>query len=315
MTTGFPEPGTMGVPRLGATGGAEGSSGLGATGGTVGFLGLGVMGGPMAANLAKAGTDLIVWSRTPERPAPPGAVRAADPAEVFRRAGIVILMLSGAEAIDSVLTPVLPLAGDRLVVHMGTTAPEYSASLGARIEAAGGHYVEAPVSGSRGPAEAGTLVAMLAGDPAELDRVRPVLAPMCAATFDCGAVPGALLMKLAVNTYLISMVTGLAEAFHFAGGHGLDLATLRAVLDAGPMASTVSRAKTAKLLDGDYTVQASVRDVLMNNELIVAAARAAKLPSPLLDVCRDLYAETAAQGRGATDMAAVVHAITARATA
>ncbi|MFG1992974.1 NAD(P)-dependent oxidoreductase [Actinoplanes sp. NPDC048988] len=274
---------------------------------TVGFLGLGVMGGPMAANLAKAGTDLIVWSRTPSRETPPGAVRAATPAEVFERAQIVIMMLSGAEAIDSVLDPAL-LDG-HLIVHMGTTAPDYSAGLRDRVEKAGARYVEAPVSGSRGPAEAGTLVAMLAGQAEQLDVVRPLIAPMCGDTFDCGPVPGALLMKLAVNTYLISMVTGLAEAFHFAEGHGLDPVTLRRVLDAGPMASPVSRVKAAKLVDGDFTVQASIRDVLMNNELIVGAARTAM---PLLTRCRALYTEARDQGYGDADMAAVVHAIATR---
>ena len=190
---------------------------------TVGFLGLGVMGEPKAANLARAGTDLIVWSRSPRRPAPPGAHRAADPAEVFAAADVVIVMLAGAAAIDEVLrrgTPAFAaLVAGRLLVPMGTTAPEYSAGLAADVRAAGGRYVEAPVSGSRGPAEAGQLVAMLAGDPADVDRVRPLLAPLCRETFDCGPPPGALLMKLAVNTFLISTVTGLAEAFHFAAGH------------------------------------------------------------------------------------------------
>ncbi|XVV17118.1 NAD(P)-dependent oxidoreductase [Actinoplanes sp. CA-131856] len=274
---------------------------------TVGFLGLGVMGAPMAANLAKAGTDLIVWSRTASKPAPPGAERAATVAEVFERAGTVILMLAGADAIDSVLDP--SLIEGHLIIHMGTTAPEYSAGLRERVEKAGGRYVEAPVSGSRGPAEAGSLVAMLAGEAEELDVVRPLIAPMCGETFDCGPVPGALLMKLAVNTYLISMVTGLAEAFHFAEGHGLDPVTLRRVLDAGPMASTVSQVKAAKLVDGDFGVQASARDVLMNNELIVGAARTAM---PLLAVCRALYRETVDQGHGHEDMAAVVHAIASR---
>src|SRR6185436_19502997 len=106
--------------------------------------------------------------------------------------------------------------------------------------------------------------------------------------------PRALLMKLAVNTFLISMVTGLAEAFHFAGAHGLDAERLRAVLDAGPMASTVSRAKARKLTDADFEVQASIRDVLENNRLIVESARSAGLASPLLDACHALYSETTA---------------------
>src|SRR5689334_9297681 len=103
----------------------------------LGFLGLGVMGRPMAANLAAAGTDLVVWSRSPRTATPPGAARAGTAAEVFARAGIVIVMLAHAEAIDSVLgrgTPAFAstVAG-HTVVHMGTTAPAYSAGLGAAV--------------------------------------------------------------------------------------------------------------------------------------------------------------------------------------
>jgi 3-hydroxyisobutyrate dehydrogenase len=149
---------------------------------------------------------------------------------------------------------------------------------------------------------------MVAGEAQDLSRVRPLLAPMCKQVIDCGAVPGALLMKLAVNTFLISMVTGLAEAFHFAEGHGLDVGVLRRVLDAGPMASAVSRGKAGKLVDADFAVQAAISDVLNNSELIVAAARRRGLASPLLDASRDLYAWAAAHGHAAEDMAAVVHA-------
>jgi 3-hydroxyisobutyrate dehydrogenase len=279
----------------------------------VGFLGLGVMGTPMATNLVRAGVDLLVWNRSPK--AVPGARVAAAPAEVFERAEVVFVMLADAEAIDGVLgrgTTAFGQVAGRTVVHMGTTAPGYSAALGADIAAAGGRYVEAPVSGSRGPAEAGQLVAMIAGDEGDKERVRPLLAPMCREVVDCGAVPDGLLMKLAVNTFLISMVTGLAEAFHFAEGHGLDAGTLRAVLDAGPMASVVSEVKAAKLAEGDFAVQASIRDVHYNNRLIVEAAERRGLASPLLTACRELYAETAALGHDAADMAAVIHAIRGR---
>ena len=280
----------------------------------VGFLGLGIMGEPMARNLAAAGVPLVAWSRTP-KPIP-GVSLAARPADVFARARTVLLMLAHADAIDAVLGRGGPefaaMVGGHTIVHMGTTSPEYSAALQADVLAAGGRYVEAPVSGSRAPAAAGDLVAMLAGEAAAVREVRPLLAPMCREVVDCGAVPQALLMKLAVNLFLISMVTGLAEAAHFAERHGLDLERLRGVLDAGPMASAVSRMKAAKLVDRDFTVQASARDVLMNNRLIAEAARAAGIASPLLDACHQLFGETVALGHGAEDMAAVVRALEAR---
>src|SRR5215212_7077008 len=127
----------------------------------VGFVGLGLMGLPMALNLARAGTPLVVWNRTAARAEPLralGAHVAADPAEVF------------------------------------------------------------------GAAE---LVAMLAGAPGTVARIRPLLGPMCRQTVVCGPVPSGLLMKLAVNIFLITTVTGLAEAHHFARAQGLDLQTFR----------------------------------------------------------------------------------------
>jgi 3-hydroxyisobutyrate dehydrogenase len=284
-----------------------------------GFIGLGVMGQPMALRLARAGTPLVVWNRTAARCEPlreAGASVAADPAEVFQRARTVVLMLADGAAIDAVLGRGTPrfagqLAG-RTVVHMGTTSPGYSRALEADIQEAGGRYVEAPVSGSRGPAEEGRLVVMLAGQQASVAEVRPLLAPLCHQTFACGAVPGALLMKLAVNIFLITQVTGLAEAFHFADRHDLDRRRFLDVLDAGPMASTVSRTKAGKLLARDFSVQAAILDVLKNNCLIAEQARSSSLASPLLDVCHALYGETAALGHGDADMAAVLYAIEAR---
>lgn len=285
----------------------------------LGFVGLGVMGQPMALNLARSGAELIVWNRSPDRCEAlrqAGASVADSARAVFERCETVILMLASEAATDAVLGRGSPdfvnrVAG-RTIVGMGTFPPTYSQGLEADILAAGGLYAEAPVSGSRKPAEAGQLVAMLAGSRRAVDAVRPLLQPMCRETFDCGAVPGALRMKLAVNLFLITMVTGLAESFHFAERNGLKLDQLTAILAAGPMASDVSRIKAAKLAAGDFDVQASITDVLKNNRLIFEEARRAGLASPLLDVCYALYGETEAGGHGGEDMAAVIRAIEAR---
>ncbi len=285
----------------------------------VGFVGLGLMGQPMALNLVRAGAPLIVWNRTAARCEPlreAGAEVAGGPDEVFAKAGVVILMLADEAAVDAVLARgtadfAARVAG-RVVVHMGTTEPEFSRGLEASVRAAGGGYVEAPVSGSRVPAEQGRLVAMLAGAARDVDAVRPLLAPLCQETFTCGAVPDALLTKLAVNLFLITMATGLAEAFHFADRHGLDRGRFLDVLDAGPMASAVSRMKAPKLLTRDFTAQAAAGDVLKNNRLIAQAARRAGLASPLLDVCHVLFHETVAGGHGGEDMVAVLRALEAR---
>ncbi|WP_341772334.1 NAD(P)-dependent oxidoreductase [Burkholderia gladioli] len=285
----------------------------------VGFIGIGVMGQPMALNLARAGIELVIWNRSPERCAPlreAGAQVADTLDEVYRQARIVILMMATDEALDAVLgrgTPAFAArVADHLIVHMGTVSAEYSRGLDADIRAAGGRYVEAPVSGSRKPAEAGQLVAMLAGELADVEEVRPLLKPMCHESVVCGPVPTGLLMKLSVNTFLIPMVTAVAEASHLARRYGLDMQQFQKVLDAGPMASAVSRVKIDKLVREDFEVQASIADVLKNNRLAAEAARSANLASPLLDTCFELYTETLKLGHGGEDMAAVVRAIEAR---
>jgi len=108
------------------------------------------------------------------------------------------------------------------------------------------------------------------------------------------------------------MVTGLCEAAHFADRNGLDMELFRSVLDAGPMASSVSQVKLAKLVARDFEVQAAIHDVLKNNQLVAQAARSARLASPLLDACHALFAQTADTGLGQEDMVAVVRALEAR---
>ncbi len=277
------------------------------------------MGEPMALNLAKAGARLLVWNRSPAKSAllaKAGAAGAQDAAEVFARCEVVILMLLDAAALDSVLArgqgAFEHRVKGRTLINMATPPPGYSKALEADVRAAGGRYVEAPVSGSRKPAETGQLVAMLAGEPEVVQSVRPLLAPMCRDAIGCGPVPNALYMKLAVNLFMIAMVTGLAEAVHFAERHGLDLGQLVAVLDASPMGSDVSRVKAAKLVGRDFAVQAAISNVLQNVRLIADAAREAGVASPVLDVCHALYRETEALGLAGADMVAVIRAIEAR---
>lgn len=287
----------------------------------VAFLGLGHMGEPMAGNLLRTGQALTVWNRSPSaaaRLAAQGATVAPSAAEALRGADAAILMLANAEAIDAVLErgtrQFRAFVSGRLIIHMGTTAPAYSAALEADIRAASGRFVEAPVSGSRRPAEDGALVGMLAGKDDAVADALPLVAPMCSQTFNCGAVPSALQMKLAVNLYLVTLLAGLSEAANFAAGLGLDLQLFRTILDAGPMASGVSRGKLEKIVHGDFSVQAAVDAVHLNSRLIADDARAAGIATPLLLASERLLAAACAQGLGQEDVAAVVKTLAAART-
>ena len=285
----------------------------------IGFIGLGVMGQPMALNMAKAGMKLIVWNRSPERT---GALRAAGATvassidEVFARARVIILMMVNEAALDTVLQrgteDFSKLLSGHIVISMGSNAPDYSRELSAEIVAVGGQYVEAPVSGSQKPAEAGELVSMLGGDPSTIEKIRPLLAPMCRKTVSCGPVGSALVMKLAVNLYLNTMLVGLAEAVHFADEQGLDLMRFKDAIDAGPMACDVTRVKIPKLIARDFSVQAATADAFNSTRLIATAARAAGLATPLLDLSSDLYGESVELGNGRLDMVSVLESIEQR---
>jgi 3-hydroxyisobutyrate dehydrogenase len=285
----------------------------------IGFIGLGVMGQPMALNLVNAGISLVVWNRSRQRCEAlhaVGAKVARSPADVFKQAQIVIVMLFDSTVIDSVLgrgtAAFAIMVAGRTIINTSSTSPVYSRGLEVDVRAAGGRYVEAPVSGSKVPAETRQLVAMLAGDEAVVEEVRPLLQPMCREAIFCGPVGNALLMKLSVNLFMLVLVASLAEAVHFADRQGLNLMHLQAVLDAGPMASNVSRLKIAKMISRDFTVQAGISDAWNSTRLITAAARTANISSGLLDLSQSLYGEAAALCQGEVDMAAVLRAIEVR---
>jgi 3-hydroxyisobutyrate dehydrogenase len=278
----------------------------------VGFIGLGVMGEPMARNLLRSGQALIVWNRSPGKSEvlhQLGAAVAASIDAVFDQTRVVMLSLLNEQAIDWVLdrgsTNFAARMRGKILVNLGTTSPEYSQRLAEQIRCVGGTYVEAPVSGSRGPAESGQLIGMLAGPAGTMAAVAALLAPLCSEVFQCGEVPNALRMKLAVNHYLIATVTALAETVHAARAANIDLRTLQRVLDAGPMASTVSRSKLTKMIEQDLAPQAAIRDVQNIARLVAQQCADAGASAPIIDLCAALFRNADQHGLGELDMAAV----------
>lgn len=283
---------------------------------SIGFIGLGAMGEPMALNLARRYGRLTVWNRTREKCATlleAGCQVASSTSALCADSEVVFLMLIDGRAMDAALgrgtDQFRQNVAGRVVVNTATVSPRYSKSLEADIRSAGGAYVEAPVSGSRKPAELGHLVAMLAGDPSAVTQVEPLFAPLCRTTVRCGAVPSALTMKFAVNIFLIASVTGLAEAAHFAEAEGLDMDAWAKVVNASQMASDISRVKVDKLLAADFGAQAAILNVLETNRLIVESSRDDGIRTPLMDATLELYRRAEAMGLGRLDMIAVMRAL------
>lgn len=280
---------------------------------SVGVIGIGRMGFPIARRLLGAGYAVGVWNR-PLGPADAlieaGAKAYAEVGDLVAACEAVLLMLANAAATDSVLgrsgDRLQIDMRDRLVIQLGTTHPDHSRALGDAVVRGGGRYVEAPVSGSRVPAEQGRLVAMLgADDKRDLPEAEAILSALTVSRFRVGAPPTAMKLKLAVNAYLIPLVTALAEAWRLADALGLDRQMFAEVLNHGPMASDVSRIKLDKLIAGDWSAQASIDDVLMNARLIGMVARDAGVASSLVARSEALLEAASEYGNGVLDMVAV----------
>jgi 3-hydroxyisobutyrate dehydrogenase-like beta-hydroxyacid dehydrogenase len=264
---------------------------------TVGFIGLGIMGAPMAANLLRAGHALTVHNRTPDKAAPllaAGATTAPSPAALARTADTIVLMLTGPQAIDAVLAGdagllAADLAGKR-IINMGTVPPAYAVALGKRLASHGAVLIDAPVSGSKAPAEAGTLLVLAGGEAAAIDAVEPVLLAMGKAVLRCGPIGTGSAMKMAVNLLLATMMAGLAEAVNLGEKSGLDTALLLDTVLAGPLGCGLFAMKRDMLVQGAYPAQFPLRHMAKDLGFIMQAAQDAGAPLPLGKTVAGLYA-------------------------
>ena len=278
----------------------------------VGLAGVGTMGLPIARRLIATGIDLGVWNRSPA----PAAALAGDGARVadsfaalLADHDIVLLMLIDEAAADAVLLRSddglgVDVAG-KLIVQMGTTSLDHSRAMQRAIEAGGGRYVEAPISGSRIPAERGELVAMIAGAADDKARVLPLFERFTASVVDCGEVPQALAMKLASNLLLGPIMVGLIDATAFARRAGLDMELFGNVLLGGQMASPILRAKLAKLLADDHSPHAAIGNVIVSAGTALDAATALGLDRTLLRACLERFVAAADAGLAGEDVTAM----------
>ena len=280
----------------------------------IGFIGLGTMGLPMARNLAKDGRALRVWNRTPKSteafPSGCDVEFASSSRAVLRGSQTSILMLLNQEAVDAVLERHTAAFAEnvrgRTIIGMGSVDPTYSAALAGDIAEAGGAYLEAPVSGSRVPAENGQLVCLLGGDPAVADAAAPLLRPMCKDQIYCGAAGDALRMKLAINLYLCSSLVALAEATNFATKAGLPLDKFKRAIAVGPLSSDFVTIKLPKMIERDFALQAGLADAHMSTCLIRTEAARLCSATPQLDVSSDLYARAVEALGPKVDMSSVI---------
>ena len=284
----------------------------------IGVVGMGIMGVPMAANMVKSGLPVMVYNRTIEKTRPlkeAGALVAEGPRSLFEWADVVVLMLARPTAIDEVLfgnPGALSSLHGKVVANMGTVAPMYSQALSSRLEKLGIRYVEAPVFGSRKPAEEGTLVVLNAGDELLLGRLQSVFDAVGKKTVRCGDVPSGMATKIATNLLLSAHVEALAEALHFVERAGGNPATYMDIVLSGPLASEFYRMKAPKFLSRDFSPQVSTTRVAESLHYVVDTAHDTGAFAPSAAMNLHLYERAIALGLAEEDATAVIKVLESR---
>jgi len=285
----------------------------------IGFIGLGIMGQPMAANILRSGQPLTVYNRTlakAEALAAAGARAVGSPSDVAKLCDTIILMLTGPEACDAVVDgPEGILSADvggKTLINMSTVPVDYSQRLAERLAAKGMHCIDAPVSGSKIPAEQGTLVILAGGDNSEIDSVEPLLLTMGSRVIRCGAASSGAAMKLAINLLLGTMMAGLAESLTLAEKSGIATADFLEAVGAGALACPLFKIKEGMLNSGDYPAQFPFRHMAKDLRFVLDQAGKVSSPLPLGEVVAGLFDPHAADTLLDADFAAVKKVIEAQ---
>jgi len=279
----------------------------------VAFLGLGIMGWPMAANLARAGFELSVWSRTGEKAerfaAEHGARAAGTPAEAAEGAGAVISMVVDAPEVEAVLLgdsgAADALGEGGVCIDMSTIAPSAALRIGERLRERGLSLVDAPVTGSRPRAEDGTLTIMVGAEERDFERAGPLLDAMGRLVVRVGPPGHGAMTKVIANTVTAINAAALAEALAMVGKAGLDADAFLEVAGSGSSASTMMELKARPMLDGDFEPLFKLEHMLKDVRHCLAEARDLGIELRLAEVAERLYAEAEAAGQGERDFAAV----------
>jgi len=284
----------------------------------VAFLGLGTMGAPMAANLARAGIEVIAFNRTGARAEElagrhANVTLAATPAEAAAAAGVAISMVPDIAEVEQVLLgpdgAAEGLDAGDLAIDMSTIAPSASRSIAQRLGERGIEFLDAPVTGSRPKAEDATLTIMAGGREAAFDRAQPLFEAIGELVLHAGPQGHGSMLKLINNTLAAVNAAALAEGLVLAQGAGLDAGKALEVIAAGSGESAMRRLKAEPMLSGDYEPLFKLGHMLKDVRHCLAEAGALGVELPLAASAEQLYAAAEGRGLGGRDFAAVIEAL------
>jgi 3-hydroxyisobutyrate dehydrogenase len=277
----------------------------------VALLGTGTMGLGMARTIAGAGLELRVWNRTREKAEPLADVAtvADDPAAAVRGADIVVTMLFDEDSVADTMRQAAEGLGDDVVwlqcATVGVAGADRLADLAREL---GVGYVDAPVLGTKKPAEDGTLVVLASGAEGLRARVDPVLDAIGGKTSGGGEAGGGSRLKMAANAWVFTVVEGVAESLALTRDLGLDPRLFLQAVEGGALDAPYVQLKGGAMLEDRLDPAFGLANALKDTGLIVAAAESVDLELGLMPGIRDHFARAVDDGLGELDMAATYRA-------
>ncbi|XP_073052735.1 glyoxylate/succinic semialdehyde reductase 2, chloroplastic [Primulina eburnea] len=285
----------------------------------VGFLGLGIMGSPMAQNLVKAGYDVTVWSRTRSKCDPLvslGAQYKSTPEEVAASCGITFAMLADPEsAVDIACGEHGAASGmspGKGYIDVSTVDGTTSKLISTQIRSTGALFLEAPVSGSKKPAEDGKLIFLTAGDKSLYETASPLLDVMGKSRFYLGDVGNGAALKLVVNMIMGSMMASFSEGLLLSEKLGLDPSVLVEVISQGAISAPMFSVKGPSMIQSMYPPAFPLKHQQKDLRLALRLAESVSQPTPVAAAANELYKLAKSRGLSDLDFSAVIEALKAQ---
>ena len=281
-----------------------------------GFLGLGIMGSAMAANLIGAGLDVTVWNRTRDKCLPlveQGANLGGSPAEVTAQCDITFAMVSDPAAATALFFDnggvAEGIGPGRGYVDVSTVDPATSQRIAETVKAKGGRFLEAPVSGSKKPAEDGTLVFLCSGDESLYRDAEPALQLMGKKSFYFKQIGQGAQMKLVINMIMGTMMTAFGEGLALGDKAGLAMTDILEVLTQGAIDNPMFRLKGPQMAQNNFATAFPLKHMQKDMRLALQMADAYGQPLFTAGAANNLYIKTREAGGADEDFSAVFKAI------
>lgn len=281
----------------------------------IGFLGTGLMGQPMALQLLKAKYSVVAYNRTKSKLQPlvdAGAKTADSTTEVIQQADCIILMLTDAAAIKSLILSEETKGhlANRTIIQMGTIAATESQSIRDEVVAAGGEYLEAPVLGSIPQVKAGELIVMVGSTEAQFAKYRQLLQHYSSEPMYIGEVGTAAAMKLALNQLIPSLISSFSLSLSLVQHLGVDIEKFMTVLRQSAIYAPTFDKKLPRMRDRNFTnPNFPTKHLLKDTNLIIAQAKELGLNTSHLEGVKEIVETALTMGLEDLDYSAIYSAI------